>query len=125
PRPAYLAKSKGGFGKAPAEGRDVGVDAGVARKPWHLRILGCAAQEICCAETVFLRGWRLDVICNRECLHEMMGSDVSILERKQKMGRIIASASLILFVSFGACGQVAPAPSVFEVASVRLNRTRI
>ena len=27
------------------------------------------------------------------------------------MGRIIASASLILFVSFGACGQVAPALS--------------
>ena len=39
------------------------------------------------------------------------------------MGRMIASASLIAFMSFGACGQVATAPPVFEVASVRLNKT--
>ena len=39
------------------------------------------------------------------------------------MGRIIARAGLIAFMSLGACGQVATAPSVFEVASVRLNKT--
>jgi len=39
------------------------------------------------------------------------------------MGRIIASASLIAFMSVGTCGQVATAPAVFEVASVRLNKT--
>lgn len=36
------------------------------------------------------------------------------------MGRIV---SLLAFMSFGACGQVATAPSIFEVASVRLNKT--
>lgn len=39
------------------------------------------------------------------------------------MGRVIASASLIAFLSFRAGGQVATAPSMFEVASVRLNKT--
>ena len=39
------------------------------------------------------------------------------------MGRIIAGASLIAFMSFRAYAQVATAPSVFEVASVRLNKT--
>jgi hypothetical protein len=62
---------------------------------------------------------------NRECLHGMMGSDVSILQGKQKMGRIIASACLIALMSFRVCGQVAATPSVFEVASVRLNKTGI
>src|SRR5438034_851862 len=41
------------------------------------------------------------------------------------MGRIIATASLILCLSFGARGQVATTPSVFEVASVKLNKTGI
>ena len=49
-----------------------------------------------------------------------MGSNVSILEGTD-MGRVIASASVLL--SFAAYGQVATAPSVFEVASVRLNKT--
>jgi uncharacterized protein (TIGR03435 family) len=53
----------------------------------------------------------------------MAGLNVHSLERKQKMGRTIASASLIAFLSFGARGQVATAPSTFEVASVRLNKT--
>jgi len=41
------------------------------------------------------------------------------------MGRIITSASLIALLSFGASGQAATAPPVFEVASVRLNKTGI
>ena len=41
------------------------------------------------------------------------------------MGRIIVSASLLAFMPFGALGQDATAPPVFEVASVRLNKTGI
>jgi uncharacterized protein (TIGR03435 family) len=41
------------------------------------------------------------------------------------MGRIIASANLIVLMSFRAGGQVATTPPVFEVASVRLNKSGI
>jgi hypothetical protein len=41
------------------------------------------------------------------------------------MEQIVVSASLIGFLSFGAHGQVVTVLSVFEVASVKLNRTGI
>src|SRR5438105_1400302 len=56
-------------------------------------------------------------------LNETTDSGVSILESNREMGRFIAIASLIGFTSLGASGQVATASSVFEVASVRQNKT--
>jgi uncharacterized protein (TIGR03435 family) len=40
------------------------------------------------------------------------------------MKPVVAGASLIVCLSFGAYGQAAPKPAVFEVASVRPNRSR-
>src|SRR5260370_33802971 len=54
PRPADLPESKGGCGKAAAEDRNGRVDACVARKPGHFRVLGCAAQRL---SYLSLRTW--------------------------------------------------------------------
>lgn len=41
------------------------------------------------------------------------------------MGRTIAGAGLMALLSFGACGQSATAPAVFEVASVMPSKSGI
>jgi uncharacterized protein (TIGR03435 family) len=58
-------------------------------------------------------------------LHEIVGPAVSNLERKLRMRRAIACVGLTAFMSLGTSGQTPTASSVFEVASVRLNKTGI